>query len=128
MAVDLEAGRQELIAARVTVTYDDFDDAGNSAENAIALPYNAIVIGGHVTIKSAFDATITLDVGDEASDTAYASGVAADATGLTSLTPDGTIYTSPDHITVNVSGAVTQGEAEIVVTYIVKGRAAFSYD
>jgi len=122
MAITLNPGRQEVIAAKVDIDYTDVADG--AAYPAVQLPAGAIVVGGFFVTTSAFDATttLTLSVG---SDTLL-SAAPVDATGVDSITVTGTKYTVQDTVDFDLSGAVTQGAGTLVIEYIVDGRAAFS--
>ena len=131
MAISLKSGRQEVIAAHVPFSLEDFDAAG-STEVAVEIPQNAIVVGGYVNITTAFDSGTSdaLTVGDGDDADRYAAGVDAQATGATDLTVTGYKYDTADSVDITFTPngtAATQGEGELVVQYIVVGRAAFSH-
>ena len=132
MAITKNPGRQEVIAANVTVTYDTLASDTAVAEAVIEVPAGAIVVGGFINVKTAFDSTTSdvLDIGDSVDDDEYtATPVNLQSVGVTALDVTGYKYTTVDNIavewTAGSTGTATAGEAEIVVQYIVDGRAAF---
>ena len=133
MAITKNAGRQEVIAAKVTLTYATLSSDAAVAEGVIQVPEGAIVVGGFINVKTAFDSTTSdaLDIGDGGDDDRYtATPIDLQSTGVTALDITGYQYTAEDNIdvewTTGSTGTATAGEAEIVVQYIVNGRAAFS--
>lgn len=129
MAVTKDPNRQEVIAARVVVTFGTGNDiAVQGTYPAIDVPEGAIVIGGHINISDATTATVDIHLGDGGVTNRYADNVDGAATGLTALTLTGYKYTAADTIDILVDTAdpAAAGQAEIVVMYIKDGRAAFS--
>lgn len=129
MAITKNAGRQEVIAARVTFTFGTGADvAVQGTYAAIDVPNGAVVVGGHLNISDATTATVDVNIGDGGLTTRYAAAVDGAATGLTALVPTGYKYTDADTIDVNITVAdpAAAGTAELVVLYIVDGRSAFS--
>lgn len=129
MAITKSEGRQEVIAARVTGTFGTGADiAVQGTYEAINVPAGAIVIGGNLVISDATTATVDVHIGDGVDDNRYADNVDGAATGLTALTLTGYKYTAADTIDVMVDTAdpAAAGAFELVVLYIVDGRAAFS--
>ena len=106
MAITKNAGRQEVIAARVTGTFGTGNDiAVAGTYPAIDIPAGAIVIGGNLVISDATTATVDVHIGDGVDDNRYADNVDGAATGLTALTLTGYKYTTPDTIDVMVDTA-----------------------
>lgn len=129
MAVTKDSGRQEVIAARVVVTFGTGNDiAVQGTYPAIDVPEGAIVVGGHINISDATTATVDVHLGDGGVTNRYADNIDGGATGLTALTLTGYKYTAADTIDILVDTAdpAAAGQAEVVVMYIVDGRAAFS--
>lgn len=129
MAITKNEGRQEVIAARVTGTFGTGNDiAVQGTYGAVDVPEGAIVIGGYLLISDATTATVDVHVGDGVADNRYADNVDGAATGRTALTITGYKYTSADTIDIMVDTAdpAADGAFELVVEYIVEGRAAFS--
>lgn len=129
MSITKNEGRQEIIAARVTGTFGtgaDIAVAGTYA--AVDVPQGAIVVGGYFYISDATTATVDVHVGDGGVTNRYADNVDGAATGVTALTITGYKYTAPDTIDLLVDTAdpAAAGVWELVVEYIVDGRAAFS--
>jgi len=129
MAITKDSGRQEVIAARVVVTLGTGNDvAVQGTYGAIDVPEGAIIVGGFLNVSDATTATVDLNIGDGGSSTRYASAVDGAATGLTALTLTGYKYTAADTIdlTVTVADPAAAGQFELVVLYVVDGRAAFA--
>lgn len=132
MAITKNAGRQEVVAAKITLTYSTLAADDGTSEGVIQVPEGATVIGGFINVKTAFDSTTSdaLDIGDgDDIDRYTATPIDLQSTGVTALDITGYQYTSQDDIdvqwTAGSTGTATAGEAEIVVQYVVDGRAAF---
>lgn len=129
MAITKDVGRQEVIAARVVVTLGTGNDIGvQGTYGAVDVPEGAIVVGGHLNVSDATTATVDIHIGDGGVANRYADNVDGAATGLTALTITGYKYTAADTIDVMIDTAdpAAAGQFELVVLYIVDGRAAFS--
>lgn len=133
MAITKSPGRQEIVAARKVVAYSDPADDTGASEALIEVPAGAIVIGGYVYVSTAFDSTTSdaLDIGDgDDVDRYTATPIDLQSTGVTALDVTGYKYTAQDNIdiqwTAGSTGTATAGQFEVVVEYIVEGRAAFS--
>ena len=129
MAITKDSGRQEVIAARVVVTLGTGNDvAVQGTFGAIDVPEGAIVVGGFLNVSDATTATVDLNIGDGGSSTRYASAVDGASVALTALTLTGYKYTAADTIdlTVTVADPAAAGQLELVVLYVVDGRAAFT--
>lgn len=128
MAITKKSGRQEVIAARVTGTFGTGADvSATGTYPAIDVPEGAVVVGGHFVVSDATTATVDVHVQSEAL-AVYAADIDGAATGLTALTPTGYKYTAADTIDLMIDTAAAEaaGTWELVVEYIVDGRAAFS--
>lgn len=126
-AKDRNHGRQWPLVVVQDFDYTEVEDT--VAVPAVKLPAGARVIGGGVLVTTAFDfgTTNAVDVGDGGDADRY-SGTPVDlsATGWTALDVTGYGYPISDYIdlTADVTGtAATQGEAKLIVEYIVDGRA-----
>lgn len=129
MAITKKSARQSPIVARVVVTLGTGADIGvQGTYAAIDVPANAIVIGGHINVSDASTATVDIHVGDGVNDNRYADNIDGGATGLTALTITGYKYTTADTIDIMVDTAdpAAAGQFELVVMYIVDGRAEFA--
>jgi len=133
MAITLVPGRQEVIAASVSITHDLLSSDIAVAEGVIQVPEGARVVGGHINVTEVFNSTTSdvIDIGDGGDDDRYsATPVDLTALGATALDVTGYTYTAEDNIdvewTAGSTGTATTGEATITVLYIVDGRAAFS--
>lgn len=125
MAITKNVGRQEVIAARVSIV--GTETVTTVLDEAVDLPEGAIVVGGYVEYASfAGGADMTLTVSGGGASTAAIDVDAAD--GLTELTFDGSVAAQGgDTVDVTLGGTqATAGVATLVVQYIVNGRAAFS--
>ena len=134
MAITKDRGRQELIVMHKTISYSDPTSDAAAAEAVFDVPYGAVVVGGEVVVKTAFDSTTSdvLDLGDGDDDDRYtATPVDLQSTGRTALTLTGYTYTAADTIdlewTAGSTGTATAGEVDIMVMYYVEGRAGFEY-
>jgi len=109
---------QSVLVANLNVTAE--------AVAAVSLPYGAVVTGGFVQVKTAFDAaTATLDVGDAVTADRYLADGNIAATGVRTLAPTGYVSDgAPILITPTFADAVTEGELLVVVTYVISGRAS----
>jgi len=133
MAITKNPGRQEVIAASVDISFDTLSSDTAVAEGVIQLPEGAIVVGGSITVSTAFDSTTSdvVDIGDAGDDDRYTAtpvDLTAEATTLLDVT--GYTYTAQDNIdvewTAGTTSTATAGAATITVLYVVSGRAAFS--
>lgn len=133
MALVKNAGRQEVIAARQTIKWDSTADDTGVAQGAVELPEGAVVVGGFVNVKVAFNSTTSdsLDLGDGDDDDLYTpTAVDLQAVGVTVIPVVGKQYSAQDNIdakwTAGATGTATAGEVDIIVQYIVANRAAFA--
>lgn len=133
MAISLNSGRQEVLAAHIQVKYDTLTSDAAAAEAIAQVPEGAIVVGGSVSVTEVFNSTTSdvLDVGDGGDDDRYtATPVDLTALGGTALDITGYQYTAQDNIdvewTAGSTGTATQGTAMITILYIVDGRACIS--
>jgi hypothetical protein len=129
---DYDAGRQEVIVARAGVVFGTnvagADFAGVSGTKAaIAVPAGTVVVGGFYSQTSGTTANVDVEIGDGGDPDRYAAGIDGAAAGTTALVPTGYVYTSDDTIDFYVDTALPAagGSGELVVMYMVKGRAAF---
>jgi len=125
------AGRQELIVATMLVGFGD-PKAYGTAEAAIDLPGGAVIVGGDVTVLTAWNSatTATLKLGDVGDDDRYtATPIDLKTAGRTELTVTG--YKTPNAQAINAlfaqtGTAATAGQARVTVQYFVEGRSAFT--
>lgn len=137
MAIPLNQGRQEVIAAQVVLKFDEITDDAGADEVALYVPAGARVVGGNVTIDTVFNSTTSdvLDVGDADNPDRY-SATPIDLTSATASYPlDGDlnkVYSVRTPITVawtaGATGTATQGEAVLTVLYVEDGRSCFAQD
>lgn len=130
MSIKKNSGRQELIVTHLVIGFAD--PTYGTAENAIDLPANAVVVGGDVTVLTAWNSatTATLKLGDAADDDRYTSAaIDLKTAGRTALTLTGhkhTVSESLKTLIAQTGAAATAGAARITLLYFVEGRAAFS--
>ena len=129
MAITKDVGRQEVIAAMLTVTLGTGNDiAVAGTYGAIDVPEGAVVVGGYINVSDATTATVDIHLGDGGVTNRYLDNIDGAATGLTALTITGYEYTTADTLDVLIDTAdpAAAGQFELVVLYVVNGRAAFS--
>ena len=129
MAITKNVGRQEVIAARVVVTLGTGTDIGvQGTYGAIDVPEGAVVVGGFINISDATTATVDIHLGDGGVVNRYLDNIDGAATGVTALTLTGYKYTVADTLDIMVDTAdpAAAGQFELIVLYVVDGRAAFS--
>lgn len=93
----------------------------------VALPPNAVVVGGDLTVETASNdgGTSTVSVGDSGSATRYLAATSIKAAGRTALVPTGYRGNGEDiRVTfANASGNATAGTVTLRVQYTITGRA-----
>lgn len=130
MPIRLNAGRQELVVAYVDVKAGDL--VSGVAGKAIELPSGAVIVGGDIVVKTAFNSatTATLKVGDKVDDDRYTSAaVDLKTAGRTALTLTGYKHSVSEHLQAlfaETGAAATLGLARVSIHYYVEGRAAFT--
>jgi len=85
------------------------------AMDAVAMPLDAVIVGGSIIIDEAFDATTTITVSGGGASTG---AVDATATGRTALAIDGTTNTLGAAVQVTGSAVSVAGKARLQVEYI----------
>lgn len=122
MAITKDGGRQWPLYAKVDFTVADLTTT--VAEPAVTLPAGATVVGGHLAILTAFSGGGVGETVQVAGGGASTAAVDADAgTSFTALTLDGTATTAVTDITVTWTGTATAGAGQLVVAYVMDGRA-----
>lgn len=131
MAITKNTSRQEIVSAYVDFTYASVPDTA-TAYPALDLPVGAIVVGGDLTVTTAWNTgtTATLAIGDATTSNRYLAATDLKTAARTPLVPTGFTHTSAENIlkalTALVGTAASAGAARLRVDYIVKGRSAFS--
>lgn len=131
MPITKNSSRQEIITAYVDIGFADIPTTA-TAYDALGLPVGAVVVGGAVVVKTAFntDTSAVLDVGDVTTANRYANDVDLKVAARTALTLTGFTHTAVQNMLkatpVYVGAAATAGAARLEVQYYVEGRAAFS--
>jgi hypothetical protein len=131
-AVTKNAGRQEILFAYVDFDWTDLEDT-DGVYPAIELPPGAVVIGGALDVKVAWNngTSADTDVGDSVDDNRYsAAPIALDAAARTALTITGYVTTgSTKTIAIKpvfVGTASSAGSARLEVSYYVEKRSFFA--
>lgn len=127
MALQRKADRQSPLEAIIDISYAD-PVAYGAAENAFQLPQNAIVIGGDLTVLTAWNSatTATLSLGDGSSATRYANAVDLKTVARTALTATGYKHAAAEWLKATLAqtgAAATAGAARLRISYIVQGRS-----
>ena len=131
MPIKKNSGRQDLIVASLFIGFADPSPYG-TAQNAIDLPGNAVLVGGDVTVITPWNSTTTatLQLGDAAVPARYTSApVDLKTAGRTALTLTGykhSVAESLKALLAQTGAAATAGTARVTLQYFVEGRAAFS--
>lgn len=124
------SGRQEVIAVKQSLNFGtgkELDSTGVVA--VIDLPANAIVLDGYLNVLSGTTATATVAIGDSGSATRYLAATSVVTVAKTAIAnAAGFKTTAPTSVNITIAGAapVAVGVSEIVIRYIVDGRAAFT--
>lgn len=132
MAITKDFNRQCVMSALVTINFGDLTGLSGSDVGAVSLPPNAIVVGGAVVTKTAFNSATSdvLDVGDAGSQNRYLNDANIHATGIAALVPTGYVHTGGDLTVrwVGVGAVPTAGQVQLRVDYIQVGRAEYTQD
>ncbi|MGJ3704645.1 hypothetical protein [Variovorax sp. AFSI2.2] len=126
MSLQRKSDRQPRLVAILDIGFAD-PAAYGTAENAISLPGNAIVVGGALTVLTAWNSatTATLSLGDATLATRYANAVDLKTAARTALTLTGYKHTVGEWLKALIAqtgAAATAGAARLEVEYIVAGR------
>lgn len=128
MAISKNAGRQEVIAAKVTIGFGDVVDA--TAVEAVDLPAGAVVIGGALVATEAFNSATSDTIAVTIDGETLLAATSVAATGSTLFTAGSVApLAAPNTVDVTWDGtgtAPTQGSVDLVVTYVITGRACFA--
>ena len=129
MPIKKNASRQELIVANLTINFND--PVIGTAENAIDLPGNAVVVGGDIVVTTPWNnvTTAALSLGDAAVATRYANAVDLKTAARTALTVTGfkhNVAEALKSLVAQTGTAPTAGSARVTLHYYVIGRSGFS--
>ncbi len=119
--------RQWPLHAVVDIDYADFQAASLNLA-ALDIPVNALIVGGQITVNTVFNSTTNgLDFGDATDPDRYTSAV-VDLKTLGTTELDGEFLKYPSGATLQMDytqtgTAPTQGNATLVVAYVIVGRA-----
>ena len=129
MALSRKSSRQGAIEAIIDIGFAD-PTAYGTAENAFSLPQNAIVVGGDLTVVTAWNSATSaaLSLGDVGSATRYLSAVDLKTAARTALTLTGYKHTVAEFLKALLVqvGAATAGAARLRIAYVVQGRDTFN--
>lgn len=132
MAITKDFNRQCVMSALVTIKFGDVAGSSGVDLAAVAMPPNAIVVGGAVVVKTAFNSATSdvIDVGDAVTQNRYLNDGNIHTTGVVALVPTGYVHPGGDLTVrwVGVSTVPTAGEVQLRVDYIVAGRGEFTQD
>ena len=119
-------GTDSMLNTAATPVLQVFNATGAGPFEPIALPPNAVVIGGDITVDVVSNDTgaVTMAVGDSAVANRYLAATSLKALGRTALVPTGYRGVGEDiRLTfVNTNGDATTGKYSVRVLYIVSGR------
>ncbi|WP_027730561.1 hypothetical protein ABL850_15585 [Variovorax paradoxus] len=126
MSLQRKSDRQPRLVAILDIGFAD-PTAYGTAENAVSLPGNAIVVGGALTVLTPWNSatTATLSLGDAAVATRYANAVDLKTAARTALTLTGYKHTVGEWLKALIAqtgAAATAGAARLEVEYVVSGR------
>lgn len=127
MALQRKSDRQSPLEAIIDISFAD-PVAYGTGENAIQLPQNAIVIGGDLTVLTAWNSATSaaLSLGDANSATRYLNAVDLKTAARTALTVTGYKHTISEWLRallVQAGAGATAGAARLRVSYVVQGRS-----
>lgn len=131
MTIKKNDSRQEIIVAYVDIGFADVPTTATGYD-ALGLPVGAVVVGGAVVVKTAFNTATSavLDVGDGATGNRYLNDVDLKTVGRTPLVPTGFTHSAVQNMLkvtpTYVGAAATAGAARLEVQYYVEGRSAFT--
>lgn len=130
MAITKDFNRQCVMSALLTINFGDLAGTSGTDVAAIELPPNAIVTGGAVVVKTAFNSATSdvIDIGDAGSQNRYLNDGNIHATGVVALVPTGYLHTGGDLTVrwVGVGAVPTAGQVQIRVDYVQVGRAEYT--
>lgn len=113
----------------VVVKTFEFSDLESAVAKAVlTLPGNAVVIGGELTVNTAWNSATSaaLSIGDGASATRYASAVNMKTAARTALTLTGFKTAAPTdvNLTITIVGATSAGKATLALMFVVDGKSS----
>ena len=132
MAITKDFNRQCVMSALLTINFGDLAGLSGTDVGAVSLPPNAIVTGGAVVVKTAFNSATSdvIDVGDSVSQNRYLNDGNIHATGVVALVPTGYVHAGGDLTVrwVGVGAVPTTGQLQLRVDYIQVGRSEYTRD
>jgi hypothetical protein len=125
MPIKLDSGRQYESVAMLMLDYTQV--TATTPMDAVDIPGGAIITGGEIDVITPFAPNVSMNLGDAANPTRYASGVALQTAGRTELTLSGYQHARPERLQAVFSAAgPTAGQAFVIVRYVVPGRSHYS--
>lgn len=132
MPITKDSNVAEVVSKSVTIGYADV--VQNTAQGAIDIPPNSVILSGHISTLTAWNSTTSdvMDVGDSASATRYLTdGNIRAAAANVALVPTGFVHTGGALTVTHTAGAAataTTGSSRLTVTYVTLGKADATYD
>lgn len=132
MAITLNSNRQQSRWASVSFTYADI--ASGTAATAVKLPVGAVVVGGQLTVTTAFNSGTSdvIVVGDATTSNRYLTSTSIASAARTALVPTGyAALSTTREVQVTwtaVGAAATAGAVRLEVEYINPSRGDAQQD
>lgn len=121
-----QTGHQCVRAALIAIAFGDV--SATTASNTLSqIPSGAQIVGGDLTVTTAFGASRTADIGDLTDDNRYtASPIDLNTVGRTALTLTGYQHAEAEDLLLKLGGSVpTAGAAVLTILYLVNGAAEY---
>ena len=131
MAITKDVGVQDICVKTVTINLADVTSGDDIS--AIDLPNNSVILSGSLYTTEAWNSTSTdvLSVGDTTTYNRYLSaGNIRSLAALVPLVPTGIVQPTSGLTVrwVSGGGSPTTGKVRLVVTYVVLGKAEYTYE
>ena len=131
MAITKDVGVQDICVKTVTINLADVTSGADVS--AIDLPHNSVVLSGSLYTTEAWNSTSTdvLSVGDTTTYNRYLSaGNIRSLAALVPLVPTGIVQPTSGLTVrwVSGGGSPTTGKVRLIVTYVVLGKAEYTYE
>lgn len=123
--MNLQISHQSVRALHIPIGFADV--SATAASNTLGqLPSGAVVIGGDLTVKTAFGSSRTASIGDATLATRYATTVDLNTTGRTALTLTGYQHDETENLLLTLGGSLpTAGAAVLTVLYLIAGAGDY---
>lgn len=131
MAITKDVGVQDICVKTVTINLADVTSGADVS--AIDLPNNSVVLSGSLYTTEAWNSTTSdvLSVGDTTTYNRYLSaGNIRSLAALVPLVPTGIVQPTSGLTVrwVSGGGSPTTGKVRLIVTYVVLGKAEYTYE